>query len=172
MHQSGKTKEQNLYARRLNATTKDPKTGQKLFHPKIGRAPNFIRTNTQIQYNTWQTKKCILYPVVYKYILVQRIPTISVVDIESFTIEGVHYLAFAQESSSARQNNLQLVHELGVDGIVHCICVSSKETTTQAVFSFPTFTKISVLYFDPVSIDGISFKANKPRPVTVKISPI
>ena len=43
MHQSGKTKEQNLYARRLNATTKDPKTGQKLFHPKIGRAPNFIR---------------------------------------------------------------------------------------------------------------------------------
>ena len=59
----------------------------------------------------------------------------------------------------------QLVHELGVDGIVHCICVSSNETTTQAVFSFPTFTKISVLYFDPVTIDGISFKANKPRPV-------
>ena len=43
MHQSGKMKEKKLYEKRMKHSTIDVNTGQKLFQPKVGRAPNFTR---------------------------------------------------------------------------------------------------------------------------------
>ena len=43
MHKSGKDKEYKLKKKRIAADTVDGETGQKLFHPKVGRAPNFVR---------------------------------------------------------------------------------------------------------------------------------